>query len=108
MLLQCGISSAFAQVKIVALGLPQPWVLQLLQMIRPGWPVTDPVRKNTGPLNPDTVVYQVGEYGFSTYQVMPDGYVSLFRTRPAPGSGKNITTALSYHPDVVIIGPAQQ
>ena len=104
LLLQCGGFCAFAQVKIVALGSSttmgaaatsndSAWTGRLQTLFR----------KNTGPLNPDTVVYQVGDYGYTTYHVMPDGYVSPIPGRPAPVPGKNITTALSYHPDVVII-----
>jgi len=40
--------------------------------------------------------------GYTTYDIMPTGFVPP-ANRPGPKEGHNITSALSYHPDVLII-----
>ncbi len=48
-------------------------------------------------------VINLGTPGFKTYEnLRPDGYVPP-ANRPAPVYGYNITAALSYHPDAIII-----
>lgn len=60
-------------------------------------------RKNTNQADPDTIIYKVGAYGFNTYNVMPTGWVSPIANRPSVDPANNITVAMSYHPDAVII-----
>ncbi len=50
----------------------------------------------------DTVVYNIAEYGYSTYHEMPTGFVQP-PSRPASDPDHNVTRALSYTPDIVII-----
>ncbi len=50
----------------------------------------------------DTVVYNIAEYGYATYHEMPTGFVPPV-SRPAPDPDHNVTKALSYSPDIVII-----
>jgi lysophospholipase L1-like esterase len=59
-------------------------------------------RKNTGD-GEDTIVYKVGNYGYTTYHELPDNYPVTLAGRPQPAPGFNITTALSLNPDVVIV-----
>lgn len=59
--------------------------------------------QNTTPGNPDTVVQNLGYFGATTYQEMPTGFVSTVPNRPAPNENVNVTKALSFHPDIVII-----
>ena len=48
-------------------------------------------------------VINLGTPGFKTYEnLRPDGYVPP-ANRPSPVAGYNITAALSYHPDAIII-----
>jgi lysophospholipase L1-like esterase len=60
-------------------------------------------RQNINVGNPDTVVQNLGFFGATTYQEMPTGFVSSVPNRPAPNENINVTKALSFHPDIVII-----
>ena len=46
-------------------------------------------------------VVNLGEGGFTTYHVMPNG--NKVANRPAPNTSKNITKALSYKPFLIIV-----
>lgn len=59
-------------------------------------------RKNTSAGNPDTIVTNLAKGGYTTYRIMPDGYVPP-PDRLAPDTDRNVTEALSYNPDVIII-----
>jgi len=59
-------------------------------------------RKNTTAGNPDTIVTNLAIGGFNSYRVMPDNYVPP-PNRPAPVPSNNVTKALSYNPEVIII-----
>ncbi len=50
----------------------------------------------------DTVVHNIAEYGYSTYHEMPTSFVPP-PARPLPDPLHNVTMALSYTPDIVII-----
>ena len=50
----------------------------------------------------DTVVYNIAQYGYSTYEEMPTGFVPPMG-RPSPDPLHNLTLALSYSPHIVII-----
>ena len=50
----------------------------------------------------DTVFYNISSPGYDTYQEMPTGFVPP-ANRPVPDVDYNVTKALSYDPDVVII-----
>ncbi|MBS1744028.1 MAG: SGNH/GDSL hydrolase family protein [Bacteroidetes bacterium] len=50
----------------------------------------------------DTLVYNIAAPGYDTYQEMPGNFVPP-PNRPLPDDGYNVTKALSFNPDVVII-----
>jgi lysophospholipase L1-like esterase len=50
----------------------------------------------------DTVIYNIATSGYNTYLEMPTGFVPP-AGRPAPDPTYNVTRALSYNPDVVLI-----
>ena len=50
----------------------------------------------------DTTFYNIAASGYNTYQELPSGYTPPMG-RPAPDPLYNVTKALSYNPDVVII-----
>ncbi|MBC7535617.1 MAG: hypothetical protein H7258_07995 [Ferruginibacter sp.] len=50
----------------------------------------------------DTVFYNIASPGYDTYQEMPTGFVPP-AGRPLPDEFYNVTKALSYNPDIVII-----
>lgn len=66
--------------------------------------------RNNAPGNPDTNIINIAVSGRTTWHEMPDGYINPLN-RPAvnegcfdpPYSGCNVTRALSYNPDIVII-----
>lgn len=58
-------------------------------------------RKNTTD-GVDTIVTNIAYWGHTTYQAMATGYVPPLG-RPAPDPNYNVTRALSFNPDVVII-----
>jgi acyl-CoA thioesterase-1 len=41
--------------------------------------------------------------GYSTYKLMPNGYISDIAKRPEVDTNKNVTAALKYHPALIII-----
>jgi len=59
-------------------------------------------RKNTDPGDADTIVTNLALGGYTTYHIMPDGYVPP-PGRPSPDLDRNVTEALSYNPEVIII-----
>jgi hypothetical protein len=59
-------------------------------------------RKNTNASDPDTVVTVVAAYGYNSYQELPTGYVAPIPRAPVDPN-TNITKALSYSPDIVIV-----
>ncbi len=59
-------------------------------------------RQNTNPGNADTIVTNLAVGGYTTYHVMPDGYTPP-PNRPAPVTTNNVTRALSFNPEVIII-----
>jgi lysophospholipase L1-like esterase len=50
----------------------------------------------------DTTVVNLANGGFTTYHVMPTGFIPP-ANRPSPDPDRNVTKALSLNPDVVII-----
>lgn len=48
-------------------------------------------------------VVNLGIGGYTTYKLMPTGYVSEIEKRPEVDTNKNVTAALKYHPALVII-----
>ena len=50
----------------------------------------------------DTVFYNIAAPGYDTYQEMPSDFIPP-AGRPLPDDGFNVTKALSYNPDIVII-----
>jgi GDSL-like Lipase/Acylhydrolase family len=50
----------------------------------------------------DTVVFNIAEFGYATYHEMPTGFVPP-AGRPLPDPDHNVTKALSFTPDIVII-----
>ncbi|KAA2242729.1 SGNH/GDSL hydrolase family protein [Chitinophaga agrisoli] len=52
-------------------------------------------------LGPEVAVHNISRSGYSTYEVMPTG--TSKEGRPAPDEQRNITKALSFHPDAIII-----
>src|SRR5829696_4401950 len=59
-------------------------------------------RKNITAGDPDTIVINLAVGGYVTYYAMPTGYVPP-AGRPAPDGEHNVTKALSFSPDVVLI-----
>lgn len=59
-------------------------------------------RRNITAGNPDTIVTNLAVGGYTTYQVMPDTYTPP-PFRPAPVTTNNVTRALSFNPQVIII-----
>ncbi len=53
-------------------------------------------------INPEAVVVNLAVGGFTTYHVMPTGYIPP-AGRPQPSPNNNITKALSYNPLAIII-----
>jgi lysophospholipase L1-like esterase len=101
-LLSCSFA-ATAQKRIVVLGsstaegsgawpLDSSWVNKLQFYFR----------QNTNAGNPDTIVTNLGKGGYTTYKIMPTGYVPP-PNRPTSIPDSNVTKALSYNPDVIII-----
>lgn len=58
-------------------------------------------RKNTTD-GADTLVHNIAYWGYTTYHAMPTGFVPP-AGRPVPDVNYNITKALSFNPEVVII-----
>ena len=94
---------AVAQTRIVVLGsstaegtgawpIDSSWVARLQSHFS----------KNTSAGNPDTIVTNLAKGGYTTYHIMPDGYVPP-PNRPAPDLDRNVTEALSLNPEVIII-----
>ncbi len=52
-------------------------------------------------LGPEVAVRNISKNGYSTYEVMPTG--THKEGRPAPDDERNITKAISFHPDAIII-----
>jgi len=48
-------------------------------------------------------VINLGVGGYTTYKLMPNGYVSTAARRPEVDTNKNVTAALKYHPALIII-----
>lgn len=53
-------------------------------------------------INQNNQVINLGVGGFTTYKIMPDSFVNPIN-RPAIDTTKNITRALSYNPDAIIV-----
>ncbi|MBK8557932.1 MAG: SGNH/GDSL hydrolase family protein [Lewinellaceae bacterium] len=53
-------------------------------------------------LHPDNEVINLGLGGYSSYQLLPSGS-GPFRARPVPDPERNITRAMQFHPQVVIV-----
>jgi len=52
-------------------------------------------------LGPEVAVRNISKTGYSTYEVMPTG--TMKEGRPEPDEKRNITKALSFHPDAIIL-----
>ena len=53
-------------------------------------------------INPNNQVINLGVGGFTSYKIMPSNYQPI-SGRPMPDTAKNITKALTYNPDAIII-----
>ena len=51
----------------------------------------------------DTIVNNIAASGYTTYHEMPTGFIPAIAGRPLPDPNRNVTRALSFSPDVVII-----
>lgn len=60
-------------------------------------------RQNTSAGDLDTAIYNIAGYGQNTYQQMPTGWVSPIPGRHSVQVNNNVTKALSFSPDIVII-----
>ena len=54
-------------------------------------------------INPNNQVINLAVGGYTTYRVMPDFFVSTISGRPAVNTAHNITKALTYDPDAIIV-----
>jgi lysophospholipase L1-like esterase len=99
-----GTVSVFAQKKIVVMGSStaagsgashpdSSWVGRFQKFYR----------QNTNPADPDTQVINIAGYGQTSYHQMPTGWVSPVANRPSIDPNHNVTKALSFSPDIVII-----
>jgi len=59
-------------------------------------------RKAIQQINPNNQVINLGVGGFTSYRIMPDNHQPN-PGRPLPNTTKNITKALTYNPDAIII-----
>lgn len=59
-------------------------------------------RKNTSVSDPDTIIYKIGYYGYTTYKELPTGFVAPI-LRATIDEANNVTEAMEYNPDIVII-----
>ena len=59
-------------------------------------------RRNTEPGNPDTIIFNRGTPTYTTYHIMPTGYVPP-PGRPLPDVRLNVTQALTFNPHIIII-----
>ncbi|MFT6148150.1 MAG: lysophospholipase L1-like esterase [Saprospiraceae bacterium] len=59
-------------------------------------------RKAIQQINPNNQVINLGVGGFTSYRIMPDNHQPN-PGRPLPNTAKNITKALTYNPDAIII-----
>src|SRR5687767_836061 len=59
-------------------------------------------RKNINPADPDTVIINHAVGGYVSYRIMPDNFIPP-PNRPLPDINNNVTKALSYNPDIIII-----
>lgn len=50
----------------------------------------------------DTIIHNIAQFGYATYHEMPTGFVPP-PGRPLPDPNHNVTRALSFAPDIVII-----
>jgi lysophospholipase L1-like esterase len=96
------INNSFAQKKVVIMGSSTAagsgaTTYQLSWAGR----LTDNFNKNTSD-GLDTVFYNIAVPGHNTYQELPTGYIPP-TGRPNPDPLCNVTAALSYNPDVIII-----
>ncbi len=60
-------------------------------------------RKALQQINPENEVINLAVGGYVTYQIMPSNFIPSVSGRPLPDSAHNITKALSYSPDAIII-----
>ncbi|MDX5446750.1 MAG: SGNH/GDSL hydrolase family protein [Bacteroidota bacterium] len=60
-------------------------------------------RKTLQSINPNNQVINLAVGGFTTYRVMPDGFVPNLTGRPLPDTTKNISEALRRDPDAIIV-----
>ena len=59
-------------------------------------------RKAIQQINPNNQVINLGVGGFTSYRIMPDNHQPN-PGRPLPNTAENITKALTYNPDAIII-----
>ncbi|GAC1421023.1 MAG: hypothetical protein NVS1B13_03980 [Flavisolibacter sp.] len=51
----------------------------------------------------DTSIINLAHGGFSSYKIMPTGFVPSMPNRPAPSNDSNLTKAFTYNPDIILI-----
>jgi len=53
-------------------------------------------------LNPKNIVINLAKGGYTTYHILPSNF-HIIQNRPTPDIGRNITKALTYNPDIIIV-----
>ena len=96
------INTSFAQKKVVIMG-SSTAVGSGASSYQLSWAgrLTANFNQNTGD-GIDTTFYNIARVGYNTYQELPTGFMPP-AGRPSPDPLNNVTKALSYSPDVVII-----
>jgi lysophospholipase L1-like esterase len=102
LLLICSVSISFAQYKVVIMGSSTAYGVGASSYAN-SWPGKTEAFLNQNTTDGlDTTFYNIAGQGYSSYQEMPTSFVSP-PNRPIPDADFNVTKALSFNPDVVII-----
>ena len=94
-------NDVYSQKKVVIMGSSTAWGSDASPGQAWAQKITAHFRKNLSD-GQDTVFYNIAEFGYNTYHEMPTGYTPPVN-RPNPDPDHNVTKALSYSPDIVII-----
>lgn len=94
--------TSFAQLKVVIMGSSTAYGVGASTYANSWAGRTEAFLNQNTTDGKDTVVYNISFPAYDSYQEMPDGFVPP-PGRPLPDQDYNVTKALSYNPDVVII-----
>jgi len=94
--------SSFAQMKAVVMGSSTAYGTGASTYANSWAGLTEIALNQNASDGADTIIYNIAQPGYTTYQEMPDDFVSP-PGRPVPDLDFNVTKALSFSPDVVII-----